>query len=95
MGLFCPFDITLLQTSKDRTDYGSSVKINPFDAEKGQLIKDSFNLGKLDWATVVIVTEPPSPEWEQKALTNIRLLKAQERISKAMLQCAKVNPPIL
>ena len=94
-GSFCLFDVTLLQTSKDRTDFGSTgeVKINPFNDEKGRYIKDSFNLGKLDWATVVIVTEPATANLEEQAANMLKAFQDPKSLSTALQQNVKVSLP--
>ena len=77
-------DVTLLQTSKDKAVLGGSiVKINPFNEEKGQQIRDAFSLGKLDWATVIIFTEPTDPGREEQAMSICKILKPAE-LSKGL-----------
>ncbi|KAL3144231.1 hypothetical protein ABBQ32_004011 [Trebouxia sp. C0010 RCD-2024] len=90
-GTFCKMDVTLLQTSKDSTEFGSSsVKINPFDDRKGEYIKESFNVGKLDWATVVIVTDPASTQWEGHAAEKIAAFDADPTgLSRALQSIVK------
>ena len=90
-------DITLVQTSKDKpvlSDSGKEVKINPFNDEKGKLIRDSFSIGKLDWATDVITTEPASPNREEEARK--KMMQYSEfadgsKLFKAMKDAQKVR----
>ena len=73
-GFLChSMDVTLFQTSKDDPQLpNSEVKINPFNMEKAEAIRETFDLGKLDWASIVIVTDPVSPAVEEEAMAKIK-----------------------
>ena len=73
-GLVCPaLDITLFQISKDKPrGSNQEVKVNPFNMEKAKTIRDTFDLGKLDWAIVLIRTEPERHQLEEEVLNKIK-----------------------
>ena len=48
------------------------VKINPFNMEKTKTIKDTFDLGKLDWAIVLITIEPERHLLEEEVMSKIK-----------------------
>ncbi|KAL0030488.1 hypothetical protein WJX79_009516 [Trebouxia sp. C0005] len=59
--MFPRIDISHLEISeKFPKRLNGEVKINPFNLEKAEVIRDTFDLGKLDWALVIITTEPDS-----------------------------------
>lgn len=92
LAFLCPaVDVTLLQTSKDTGVLGNTAKINPFNDEKGQTIKESFSIGKLDFATVIITTNPPSPLLEEEAFGHFKLQKNAMLLSEALVGCKKVR----
>ena len=65
-------DVTLFQTSKDDPQLpNSEVKINPFNMEKAEA-KETFDLSKLVWASIVIATDPVSPAVEEEAMAKIK-----------------------
>lgn len=50
-------DVSFLETSRDESMLlDGQVKVHPFDLDKATLIRDTFNKGKVDWATVIIQT---------------------------------------
>lgn len=67
------------------------AKINPFDIVKGETIKKSFNIGKLDWATILIITDPPAPEKEAKVYDVFKTVKNPSLLSQAMVSCQQVR----
>ena len=74
LGYLChTMDITLLETSKEKpTRVNGEVKVNPFNMDKAAAIKDTFNLGKLNWAIVLIATSPETPRMEAEAMSKIQ-----------------------
>lgn len=99
-GLYCPgLDVTMLETSKDTPVMSTGVKINPFNMEKGLLIKESFDLAKLAWATVVITTEPENQEVEADIFFKIKVFndsqvakpKHLSALSKQLQSVVKVS----
>ena len=72
-GFLChSMDVTLFQTSKDDPQLpNSAVKINPFNMEKAEA-RETFDLGKLDWASIVIVIDPVSLAVEEEAMAKIK-----------------------
>ena len=92
LGCLCEaVDVTLLQTSKDTGVLGDTGKINPFDDVKGQTIKESFSLGKLDWATIIITINPSTPGKEAEAFEQFQLFQSPRKLSKALLECKEVR----
>ncbi len=81
-------DVQFLETSKDQvTLLDGQVKVHPFDMAKAILNRDTFSKGKVDWATVIIQTDPEDRELKEDA--RVRLRKAADsgqpaRVTKAM-----------
>ena len=73
-GFLCPsMDVSLFQTSQGKPVLADSeVKVNPFNMEKAIAIKESFNLGKLDWAIVLVKTDRVIPPLEEDAVQKIK-----------------------
>ena len=83
-------DVTLLALSSDETTDSLSTK--QFDLEKAKLYQQTFEVGKVNVATIVIRTRPPDATLENMALaalddTDLR----REDMSEAMTGLQKVN----
>ncbi|DBA66616.1 TPA: hypothetical protein ACH3X2_002224 [Trebouxia sp. C0005] len=78
--MFPRIDISHLEISeKFPKRLNGEVKINPFNLEKAEVIRDTFDLGKLDWALVIITTEPECAEVEDEAMSKIKGLLVPAR----------------
>ena len=77
-GVICPrIDVSHVQTTQDHPmRLNGEVKVNPFNIQKAELIRDTFDLGKLDWALVFITTDPPRPELEDEVFKKIKAFSA-------------------
>lgn len=90
-------DITLLETSHEKpVRVNGEVKVNPFNMDKAIAIKETFSLGKLNWAIVLIATSPETPRMEAEAMSKIQAFynsggKKPALLSQQLASFAKVS----